>query len=184
MSEYGQVIEPGTVRLQRLLPGPMERVWSYLTEGDKRAKWLGGGEMECRSGGAYELRFRHADLSPVQEPTPARFEAMADGVVTHGQVTECEPPTRLSITWPEGSGPDSHVTSELVPKGERVLLTVTHRRLPNRSAMLSVSSGWHAHLAILIEHLEGRGPPPFWSTYAALERAYDARLPGASCDPH
>ena len=60
-----------------------------------------------------------------------------------------------------------------------MLLTVTHRRLPNRSAMLLVSGGWHAHLEILGEHLRGREPPPFWSTFAALEQAYDARLPAA-----
>lgn len=176
MNAYGQVIEPGTVRLERLLPGPLERVWSYLTEGDKRAKWLGGGAMECRAGGAYELHFRHADLSPVQEPTPARFAAIADGVVTHGKVLACEPPTHLCISWPESSGPASEVTFELAPQGDGVLLTVTHRRLPNRSAMLLVSGGWHAHLEILGEHLRGREPPPFWSTFAALEQAYDARL--------
>jgi hypothetical protein len=45
--------------------------------------------------------------------------------------------------------------------------------------MLLVSGGWHAHLEILGEHLRGREPPPFWSTFAALEQAYDARLPAA-----
>ena len=27
------LVEPGTVRLERLLPGPVERVWAYLTDG-------------------------------------------------------------------------------------------------------------------------------------------------------
>lgn len=36
MSEYGVVTEPGTVRIQRVLPGPIERVWAYLTESEKR----------------------------------------------------------------------------------------------------------------------------------------------------
>ena len=31
------MIEPGTVKLERLLPGPVERVWAYITESDKRA---------------------------------------------------------------------------------------------------------------------------------------------------
>ena len=38
-------------RLERLLPGPIERVWAYVTESDKRATWLAGGEMELRVGG-------------------------------------------------------------------------------------------------------------------------------------
>ena len=36
------LIEPGTVKMERLLPGPVERVWAYLTESDKRARWLAG----------------------------------------------------------------------------------------------------------------------------------------------
>ena len=28
------LIEPGTVKLERLLPGPVERVWAYITEPD------------------------------------------------------------------------------------------------------------------------------------------------------
>ena len=31
------LIEPGTVKLERLLPGPVERVWAYLTESDNPA---------------------------------------------------------------------------------------------------------------------------------------------------
>ena len=29
---YGEVIEPATLKIQRLMPGPIERVWTYLTE--------------------------------------------------------------------------------------------------------------------------------------------------------
>jgi hypothetical protein len=29
MNEYGTVTGPDTVRLERLLPGPIERVWEY-----------------------------------------------------------------------------------------------------------------------------------------------------------
>jgi len=28
---HSTLVEPGTVRLERLLPGPIEHVWSYLT---------------------------------------------------------------------------------------------------------------------------------------------------------
>jgi hypothetical protein len=54
---------------------------------------------------------------------------------------------------------------------------LTHRRLGDRPTMLSVASGWHTHLGILIDHLDGRVPQPFWSTYLRLEGEYDRQLP-------
>jgi uncharacterized protein YndB with AHSA1/START domain len=48
------------MRLERLLPGPVERVWAYLTESEKRATWLCGGEFELRVGGRVRLEFDHA----------------------------------------------------------------------------------------------------------------------------
>ena len=29
---HGEAIEPGAIRFVRLLPGPIERVWAFLTE--------------------------------------------------------------------------------------------------------------------------------------------------------
>ena len=43
---YGVLTEPATLTIQRMLPGPIERVWAYLTESDLRRKWLAAGEME------------------------------------------------------------------------------------------------------------------------------------------
>ena len=49
MDKYGVVIAPNTIRFERLLPGPIERVWAYLTESEKRAKWLASGAMDLSS---------------------------------------------------------------------------------------------------------------------------------------
>jgi uncharacterized protein YndB with AHSA1/START domain len=43
-----------TVRFERTLPGPIERVRAFLTVSDKRAQWLAAGEMELRIGGSVE----------------------------------------------------------------------------------------------------------------------------------
>ena len=44
-ADYGAVTAaPNTVRIQRLLPGPMERVWAYLTDSELRRQWLAAGE--------------------------------------------------------------------------------------------------------------------------------------------
>jgi hypothetical protein len=43
--------------------------------------------------------------------------------------------------------------------------------------MVSVASGWHSHLAILIDNLNGKEPRPFWSTVSKMEAEYEKRLP-------
>jgi uncharacterized protein YndB with AHSA1/START domain len=43
------------LRIQRLLPGPIERVWAYLTESDLRRQWLASGTMQLQPGASFEL---------------------------------------------------------------------------------------------------------------------------------
>jgi uncharacterized protein YndB with AHSA1/START domain len=172
MSEFGVVTEARTLRIRRVLKGPIERVWAYLTESDKRAMWLASGPMELRVGGRVQLTWHNSDLSAHAEPTPEKYKQF-DGASIEGQITRCEPPRLLSHTW----GADSEVTFELTPQGSDVLLVLTHRRLPDRTTMVRVASGWHAHLGFLIDRLNGKEPRPFWSTYAGLEAEYEKRLP-------
>jgi uncharacterized protein YndB with AHSA1/START domain len=171
LGEFGVVPEARTLRIRRVLPGPIERVWAYLTESDKRGRWLAAGPMELRVGGRVELTFRNSDLSAA-EPPPDKYKEY-EGAGLQGRVTRCDPPRVLSYTW----GEHSEVTFELSPQGDDVLLVLTHRRLPDRTAMVMVGSGWHAHLAILLDHLSGREPRPFWSTHGRLEAEYERRLP-------
>ncbi len=172
MSEFGVVPEARTLRIRRVLPGPIERVWAFLTELDKRAKWLAAGPMELRAGGRVELTFRNSDLSPHREPIPEEYRASECSIV-EGRITQCEPPRLLAYTW----GAQSEVSFELTPAGEEVMLVLTHRRLDDRATMVNVGSGWHAHLGILMVVLEGRTPRPFWSTHARLKAEYERRLP-------
>lgn len=172
--EFGVVTEAGTVRFERLLPGPIERVWSYLTESEKRGTWLAAGPMELRVGGGVELHFRNADLSPVIEETPPRYKDTGCGGAHSCRITQCDPPRLLSMTWPGNT--ESEVTFELEPRGDKVLLALTHRRLTDRADMLNVAGGWHTHLDILVDKLNGRTPRPFWSTHARLAAEYERRL--------
>jgi uncharacterized protein YndB with AHSA1/START domain len=176
MSEYGTVTESGTIRFERLLPGPIERVWSYLTESEKRGTWLATGTMELRVGGKVDLFFRHADLSPHVEAIPEKYKEMESGVGFTGRITRCEPPRLLSHTWGEGWGGETEVTYELTPRADGVLLVLTHRRLPDRTTMATVAGGWHTHLGILVDRLNGRVPPGFWSAHTRLEGEYERRL--------
>ena len=177
MSDYGIVVEPGTVRFERMLPGPIERVWAYLTESDQRGKWLASGVMEPRVGAAFELRFHHSSLSAKKAPTPERFKNIEDGHVSQHRVTRFEPPRLLSITWGSGADGPSEVTFELTPRGDQVLLVLTHRNLADRGAMTGVAGGWHSHLTVLVERLNGREPAAFWSIFAETDGEYEKRFP-------
>jgi uncharacterized protein YndB with AHSA1/START domain len=174
-TEFGTVTAADTVRFDRLLPGPIERVWAFLTEPEKRAQWLAGGPMELRVGGKVELNFRHSELSPQSETVPERFKKYEEHT-THGRITRCEPPRLLSYTWGGEPGGASEVSFELSPQGDKVRLVLVHRRLPDRRSMVSVAGGWHTHLGILADRLGGRAPSGFWSVLLEVEGEYEKRI--------
>jgi uncharacterized protein YndB with AHSA1/START domain len=177
-----QLTGPGEVRLVRSLPGPIERVWAYLTEPDKRATWLARGPFEAKAGGKIRLEFHNSKLSVPGEKIPEKYAAdCQDGCNFTGRVTRCEPPRVLVHTWGEADGSESEVTFELTPDGGRVRFMITHRRLgDNRAVLTSVCAGWHTHVAILIARLEGAATPSFWSTHTRLEAEYEQRLPASA----
>ena len=171
VSAHGELIAPMTVRLERMLPGPVERVWSYLADSELRGRWLATGDLPQQPGGKVELVWRNDDLSGRQEQRPADVPAERRMAC---EVIRAEPPRLLVLGWGAGG---SEVTFELEPKGPEVKLTVTHRRLPDRGNLLGVSAGWHAHLDILAGVLRGGELPLFWANWTRLRGEYDARLP-------
>ena len=64
-----------------------------------------------------------------------------------------------------------------IQKGDKILLTLTHRKLPNRDGMVGVMGGWHAHLAILVEKAHGRTPDAFWDVWRRTDGYYETRVP-------
>lgn len=178
MSDYGKILEPGTIRFRRTLPGPIERVWAHLVDPEHRRRWLADGPIELRVGGHVELRFRNAELSRGDDRAPEKYRACENSGTTFGVVTRCEPPRLLAFTWrdtAQASPDDSEVSFELAPDGDHVLLTLTHRRLAAGAETLSVAGGWHTHLGLLDDVLAGREPRPFWRTHTQVEAEYAAR---------
>jgi uncharacterized protein YndB with AHSA1/START domain len=167
---YGVLIEPATLRIERILPGPIERVWAYLTDSELRRQWLAAGEMEMRVGAPFELVWRNDELT---KPPGRRPPGYDEEHRMESRITELDPLRKLAIAWRGGSD----VSFELAPKGDEVLLTVTHRRLPDRSTMLGVGPGWHMHLDILVARLTGKEPELFWDGWSRLKKEYDRRLP-------
>ena len=80
---------------------------------------------------------------------------MPKKVAFGGTVTKYEPPSSLSHTW-DFENEQSEVCYELEAVGDKVRLVLTHRRLNSSNEVLSVSGGWHTHLDILEDVLDGR----------------------------
>jgi len=177
MDTYGEIIEPGTIRFERLLPGPIDRVWAYLTESEKKGKWLASGDVEPKVGGKVDLYFNNSELSEEDDPIPEKYKEMEGGTHFTGRVTQWEPPRLLSYTWGEADGSESEVTFELTPREDKVLLVLTHRRLgDDRDMLVGVAAGWHTHLGILVELLNGRPAYRFWVEHMQKEEEYEERI--------
>ena len=177
MEKQGIIIAPGTIRFERRLKGPIEKVWAYLTEPDKRSKWFAGGEMELFVGGKADFTFDHQTLSPIAGGPPEKYKDMKPGEKSPGVVTQIDPPRLLSFLWEKGS----QVTFELTESEGAVILVLTHERMPqNRDFLLSVSAGWHTHLEILVDNLAGVVPPNFWGMYTEMEGFYAEQIKAPS----
>ena len=145
MSDLGQSIRVLAVRFERVLPGPVERVWSHLTECEKLAGWYGdAGTIEPREGGAVRLGGGHI----------------------RGVVTQWKPNRKLAYTWnvfapgeEESPYPESYLTIALAPRGPDVLLTLTHLPILDRFEKQN-AMGWHTFLDMLEAALRGHTVEP------------------------
>ncbi|MFN4276298.1 MAG: SRPBCC family protein [Ferrovibrio sp.] len=176
---FGTVLESGAIRFRRLLPGPIERVWEYITDPEKRATWLAAGEMELRIGGKVTLNFHNAKLAPKDEAVPEWLQPFTGPMSLNGRITQLEAPRRLGMTWGDaGDGsPASEVLFELESQGKNVVLVLTHRRLTSNREGLMVSCGWHAHLGVLVAQMNGDPAPAYWSKFDQLQPVYRKHFP-------
>ncbi len=166
---FGALTPPSTLTLRRRLPGPVERVWAYLTETDLRRQWLASGAMTLQPGTSFELVWRNDELSASAAERPEGFSEESRATC---RITEVEPQRKLSFSWP-GVG---DVTFQLDAVGDDVMLTVTHRQVADRAMLLRVGPGWHMHLDILTVNVRGMKPASFWSGWLRLRSEYERRF--------
>jgi uncharacterized protein YndB with AHSA1/START domain len=170
VDNYGEMIEPTTLKIQRVLPGPVERVWEYLTKSELRRQWFAGGNMEMKAGASFELVWRNNELTNPPGKPPEGFGEEHRMTST---IIECDPPRKLAFTWGQCNG---DVTFTLEPRGDRTLLTVVHRGLVDRGVRAKVGPGWHAHIDVLAARMAGTEPEPFWDNWARLQKDYEKRV--------
>lgn len=169
LDDYGVLTEPETLKIERLLPGTVDRVWAYLTQSELRRLWLASGEMDLKVGAPFALVWRNDELS---DPPGRRPEGFPEEQRMESHIIAVEAPHRLTFAWGPGE-----VEFRLRPSGNQVLLTIVHRRISDRANRVMIGAGWHMHLEVLAARLAGTWPEPFWDGWTRLRREYDRRIP-------
>jgi len=167
---YGVMIEPATLKIQRSLPGPVDNIWSHLTESNLRRRWLASGEMKLEVGAPFEFVWRNDELT---DPPGKRPSGFSDEQRMESRITKLDPPRMLAFTW----GDSAEVTCDLEPQGDQVLLTVIHRGFPDRDTTTTICAGWHMHLDLLVAQITGAKAEPFWDGWSRLKKEYERRIP-------
>ncbi|NDR59566.1 SRPBCC family protein [Aliiruegeria sabulilitoris] len=127
-----------SIRKTIYLDATPERVWSFLTEPERLAKWFHPSQAPLSEGEDYVL----TDVGSGQE-------------LIRGRVLSAQPPHGLHLTFeiPPLQGRDTEIrwTLEVLPGGTR--LSLEHDGLPDGEGafglILALDEGWDAHLGAL-----------------------------------
>ena len=137
-----------TVRFERRLRHPVERVWQALTDPDELRRWWGETKLEAVEGGPFQLRWRNTD----EHGNVATLD---------GAITRIEPPRLLEISarWgttdPAQPGTRTRLSWQLEPDGNHTLLRFTNT-VDAPAHDLPTAAGWHLHLDTLAAVLAGQ----------------------------
>lgn len=162
-----------TLRFERLLDAPVEKVWQYLVDPELRARWFMAGPSESKVGGRLGLAKDHDNLSDQDVATPEKYRPYI-GHSWEERITRYEPPYLLAFTWEDGQA--GEVTFALSAEGDKTLLVLTHTGLRGRGDAINFGGGWHAHLAVLERRNKGEAVPDFWVLHAQAEEMVEKTL--------
>jgi uncharacterized protein YndB with AHSA1/START domain len=170
MSYDGTLRDLHTVEFKRLVPGPIELAWDYLTKPELLKTWFADVTLEPRLGGAVAVRFAK--------------DTCGAGAGVQGTIREFRPPHVIAFSWirrrPEADGSlqdsdEGEVRFELAERGEKVLLTLLHSGQPTEE-LLGHSAGWHAYLDNLDSLMSGRGRIDFMRVVERVRPKYEERI--------
>ena len=162
MSALATQLDEQTVEFVRILPGPIEKVWSYLADSDKRRQWLGSGILPARVGETFSLHIKHSDYWPGDVAADQRAAMTKAEMQMRHTLLALEPPYRLAYSFQPEGWEETRVEFRLAPEGaDKVRLTLTHSKLGDRQHAAAAAHGWQGHLEILARKLEGKALPAF-----------------------
>lgn len=176
--ELGHAVSADTFRLERTLKAPIEKVWSFFVDADKRSRWFTAGSDITAAGQSFVFNFGHHRIT--DEKPPARWAAMECGEFDmQGRVLAFEPQRLLVITWGDGDEHVSEVRFEFTPRGDETLLTLTHTKIDTIGNLRDFAGGWTAHLETLAKVLAAPGKAnTFWVDVVKAHEAYEQRIQG------
>lgn len=172
MGHDGKILDAHSVRFERLLPGPIEFAWDYLTRPELLKTWFAELTLQPRVGGAIEVTMG-ADQTG---------DCNASSV--SGVIREFDPPHVIAFSWiPRRQQKDGSVEAidegvvrfELKPRGDKVQLTLTHTRIPT-SELAGYGGGWHAFLDVLAARLDKRSDVSVGVVYGQVHKSYEAAV--------
>lgn len=152
---FGVFLDGGrALRFERLFPGPIERVWDWLTKPELVELWFTQQRIEPWVGGKVEGSFGAGDAWTAT-------------------VTDWSPPHRLGWRDPQGA----QTLWELTSEGDLVRTVFVQSGLPPHAG---VGSGWHAYFDALQERMAGREPPGHGALWTRVQAEYEARFARAA----
>jgi len=127
-----------TIRFERRIGHPIERVWAALTEPGELIAWWGDADVELREDGRFDVRWLNTD-------------AAGNAAHMHATITRLDPPRLLEL---EG---DIHgvLRWELRPEEDGTVLRFSSTLELPEEFRLKVLAGWHFHLDALATALDG-----------------------------
>ena len=154
----GIVTETGpglyTVRFERFVRAPIEKIWAALTTPERLADWFAPATIDLKLYGEVEFSW-------------------GTGLVERGFIVALEPPHLLAWASPDEGGRHQVVRWRLIQEhpdiGVRLILSQTN--LPTEH-LLSVATGWHVHLHEL-QDAALRETPLAWTREREKARAAD-----------
>ena len=161
-----------TLRFERTLAHPIEKVWHVLTDEAETAYWFPGRIVGARTPGA-KVRFvfeakpagvMDDALAALIASKQAEF-AKAPPEVFDGTLDVFDPPRVFALTWA-----GDKLRFELSQVGEATRLVFTHQFLDADPA--DVAAGWHVSLDWLAKRTGDGSPPTTRAEFEAIEADY------------
>ncbi len=176
--QFGETIGADTFRLERRLKAPIEKVWSFFVDADKRGRWFTSGDDLAGLDQAFTFAFSHHKIT--DEKPPARWAEM-DGSkpdpIMNGRILAYDPPRLLAFTWGDDGESQSEVRFEFTAQGDETTLVLTHSKIDTLENARDFAGGWTAHINTLVSALDGQSTNHFWADVVSAHQHYDQAQP-------